>query len=450
MHEYGGKVAIVTDNLPESISTSAAFLAYEIALAVGFIALVTPYALLRMIRTPAFRAGIGERLSLRQGTETTRIGADPIWIQAVSLGEVKSVVPLVHRINACTERPVLLTTTTETGFRVANEILGANNAIAYFPIDFTPIVRRRLARVRPRAIVLFETEIWPNFIRTANSLRIPVSIVNGRISEKSFRYYRLIPGIFRNVFSRIDFAGMQSSRDADKALALGARSEVVRVCGNMKFDAAPASPTSRDIEDLRLELVLEKDAPLIVAGSTHEGEEISVVNAYKTVLSTVPHARLLIAPRHPERFDDVESLVRKAGLKVWRRSRPDGRPEPGSNPVILLDTIGELARVYGLASVSFVGGSLAKVGGHNIIEPAALGKPVLFGPHMHHFEDIKEAFLSENAAICVNDEKELLLAVLKLLEKPPEAKAAGEAARRVVEENRGATDRYFEAVKKYL
>jgi len=440
----------VADKPQHSISTSAAFLAYETALAVGFIALFTPYALLRMIRTTAYRAGLAERLSLRPETQERNRGANPVWIQAVSMGEVKSVAPLVRRINAGAERSVLLTSTTETGFRVANEMFGTDNAISYFPIDFTPIVKRRLSRIRPRVIVLFETEIWPNFIRAATSMQIPVSIVNGRISEKSFRHYRLIPRIFRNVFSMIDYAGMQSSRDADRAVALGARPEIVCTCGNMKFDAAPAPPTPRETEDLRRQLMLGQNDILIVAGSTHEGEELSVINAYKAVLPRFQCARLLVAPRHPERFDEVESLIRKAGLKVWRRSRRDVRTESNSGSVILLDTIGELASVYGLASLTFVGGSLTKVGGHNIIEPAALGKPLLFGPHMHHFEDVKDAFLSRNAAICVNDEKELILAVSNLLEKPSEAKALGEAGRRVVEENRGATDRYFEALKRYL
>jgi 3-deoxy-D-manno-octulosonic-acid transferase len=435
---------------PESLSTSAAFLAYEVTLAAGFIVLFTPYALLKMIRSPRFRAGVGQRLSLRAGDHEAEIGVDPIWIQAVSLGEVKSVAPLVRKINAGGVRPVFLTTTTETGFRVANELLGIGNAIAYFPLDFSPIVRRVLARVKPRAIVLFETEIWPNLIRAASSLQIPISIVNGRISQKSFRFYRLIPGIFRNVFSRISFAGMQSLQDADRAVALGARPETVEVCGNVKFDAAPEPPSPEEIETLRRELMLEKDAPLIVAGSTHEGEERAILEAYPKVLAKQPHARLLLAPRHPDRFDAVEALIRDTGLEVRRRTRPRDEVGTNSRAVVLLDTIGELARVYSLASVTFVGGSLARVGGHNIIEPASMGKPVLFGPHMHHFEDVKEAFLSENAAVRVNDAKELLSVMLSLLENPSAARALGEAARGVVDAHRGATDRYLQALEKYF
>ena len=437
----------MVDNPPDSVSDSAAFLAYDVAFALAS-GIFAPYALIRMLGTSSFRAGIAQRLSLRTAIQSGQFPAGPIWVQAVSLGEVKSVTPLVHKINERCARPVFLTTTTETGFRVAAELLGTRNAVAFFPLDFSPIVKRVLMRVRPRVIVLFETEIWPNFIRASSALRIPICIVNGRISEKSFRYYRLIPKIFKNAFQRISFAGMQSPRDAERAIALGANPEAVKVCGSMKFDTMPAPPPPEQIENMRKELKLVKDAPLIVAGSTHEGEEKAVLRAYRRILEKVPNARLLIAPRHPERFDTVEALTRNEGFTIWRKSK---LAQPGSaNPVILLDTIGELARVYALASVSFVGGSLANIGGHNIIEPASLGIPVLFGPYMHHFEDVKEVFLSENAAICVRNEEELLGAILSLLEEPSRARAFGKAARRVVDANRGATDRYFQALEGYM
>lgn len=440
----------VSENPPQSVTTSAAFLAYQITSAALFAGLFAPYALLKMIGTPAFRAGIGQRLSLRSGMDAAKILPESIWIQAVSLGEVKSVAPLVRKISAGDARPVFLTSTTATGFAAAERLSGTNVATAYFPLDFSPVVKRVLARVRPRAIVLFETEIWPNLIRAASSQQIPVAIINGRISEKSFRYYRVVPRIFSHVLSRINFAGMQSRKDAERIIALGARPEAVDVCGNVKFDAAPSMPPQEDIERLRAELDLEEDAPIIVAGSTHEGEEAAVLDAYRKILTKLPRARLVLAPRHPERFDGAEAAVRSAGFRVRRRSSPGTGGASGSRPVVLLDTIGELARVYALASVSFVGGSLAKIGGHNIIEPASMGKPVVFGPFMHHFEDVKEAFLSEDAAICVGGRDELHRTMLRLLESPSEARALGEAAKRVVAANRGAIDRYFDALKKFL
>ncbi|RJP17076.1 MAG: 3-deoxy-D-manno-octulosonic acid transferase, partial [Candidatus Abyssobacteria bacterium SURF_5] len=334
---------------------------------------------------------------------------------------------------------------------VASQLFSQTAATAYFPLDFRWVVGRILSRVRPRVVVLFETEIWPNFINSAISLGIPVVVVNGRISEASFRYYRLLPWIFRNIFARISRIGMQSGADAERAVALGAKPDAVFICGNMKFDAVSEPPSAERIEAIRRELLLPRNASLIVGGSTHQGEEKALVNAYKRLLDKKPDTRLLIAPRHPERFDEVEVLIRSQGFDVLRRSRCSSKLKPpASNTVILLDTIGELAQVYALSTISFVGGSLANVGGHNIIEPAAVAKAIVFGPHMHHFKDIKEIFLSEQAAIMVSSEDELYERLRELLHNPERIRAIGDAALRVVERNRGATERYFAFLKDFL
>jgi 3-deoxy-D-manno-octulosonic-acid transferase len=430
--------------------TATAFVAYEAVAAAVFALFVTPYALTKMISAPAFRAGLGQRLSLKSGMQAGQIGPSPIWIQAVSLGEVKSVAPLVRRIEQDTSLSLFLTSTTATGYRAAAELTAPKGANAYFPLDFSPIVKRAITFVRPKAIVLFETEIWPNFIRTADSLGIPITIVNGRISEKSLRYYSLVPKIFKHVISLVSFFGMQSQGDAERALALGARPDAVQVCGNVKFDSAPSPPSCETLKRLRDELRLEEDAAVLVAGSTHEGEEAAMLDAYRKILQRVPGVRLVLAPRHPERFDAVESTICAAGFPVLRKSKGSNAGKTGRNAVILLDTVGELAQVYALASISFVGGSLVNIGGHNIIEPATMGKPVLFGPFMHHFEDVKAAFLAEDAAVCVADESEFLRIAIGLLENPGSARAMGEAASRVVEANRGATDRYYHAIEKYF
>ncbi|GAB4343700.1 MAG: 3-deoxy-D-manno-octulosonic acid transferase [Candidatus Abyssubacteria bacterium] len=365
------------------------------------------------------------------------------------MGEVNSIVPLVHRLNSAREGCVFFTTTTRTGYTVATQKLGDRNTISYFPLDMGFMVKRVLSRINPGAIVLFETEIWPNLIRTASQLDIPILLINGRLSQKSFRYYKLMSKTFSEVVSRISFAGMQSHADAQRILALGARPETVQICGNVKFDSIPPKVSPEETAQLRRALALG-DQPLIVAGSTHEGEEQALLSIYRELHPKLPNVRLLLAPRHPERFNSVEALARTLGFQVQRRSRPAPDRATTSDGVLLLDTIGELGRVYALASVAFVGGSLAKIGGHNIIEPASMGKPVLFGPHMHHFEDIKDMFLSEHAAICVENEKELADAVLRLLEQPETALRLGEAARKVVEANRGATERYFQAIERYL
>jgi 3-deoxy-D-manno-octulosonic-acid transferase len=435
------------EHSPELTTPAVSFKAYTLALGAGLL-IFSPYALLRMIRTPAYRAGIAQRLSLHIAAPQNARNGGPVWIQAVSMGEVNSVIPLVRRISSACKAGVFFTTTTQTGYSVARQKLGNHDTISYFPLDLGFIVKRVLGQVKPRVIILFETELWPNLIRTATALRTPVLLINGRLSQRSFRFYRLMSRTFAEAISRISFAGMQSRADADRILALGARTEAVSVCGNVKFDLVPPTVSLQETAELRRALALG-DAPVIVAGSTHEGEERVLLAAYRELRGKLPNVRLLLAPRHPERFDSVEAMARDFGFAVHRRSRP-GAETSNPDTVVLLDTIGELARMYSLASVAFVGGSLAKIGGHNIIEPASMRKAVLFGPHMHHFEDVKEAFLSEGAAICVGNERDLLATLAHLLEEPVEARRLGEAARKVVEANQGATDRYFRAIEKYL
>jgi len=450
LHEGGDPPPAENVYAPRSPGLSAAFLAYEIVSAAAFTLLFTPYALFKMIGAPAYRVGIRQRLSLWSDRDKARAGANPVWIQAVSLGEVNSAEPLVRMVGGKGEIPVFLTSTTATGYDAAGRLQGPDGNYSYFPLDFSPIAQRVLSFVRPRVLVLFETEIWPNLIRAAHSRDIPVTIVNGRISEKSFRYYKMVPKIFNHVLSLIGYCGMQSEKDAERIVALGARPETIQVCGNVKFDSSPPPPSTRSVEEMRGELRLERDAPVIVAGSTHEGEESALLYVYRKILDGQGRARLVLAPRHPERFDGVEATIRAAGFGVWRKSRASEQADPGPETVILLDTMGELAKVYALASVSFVGGSLAKVGGHNIIEPASVGKPLVFGPHMHHFEDVKDAFIRENAAVCVEDEGQLLRTISGWLENPQKARAVGEAAKRVVESHRGATEKYYQALKEYF
>jgi len=432
----------VTDFSKDSPCTSASFAAYESALAAGLL-LFAPYALAKMLYTPSYRAGLAQRLALKVMRNSTRDASRPLLIQAVSLGEVKSVAPLARLIARDADCPIHVTTTTETGQRMARELFSSFAAVSYFPLDFRWITARVLSRAYPRAVVLFETEIWPNFIRTAHRMRIPLAIVNGRISERSFRFYRMAPRIFKSALSWITRAGMQSDLDAERALALGADPQAVAVCGNIKFDAAPEPPSPEQTEYMRTALMLPKDAPLIVGGSTHDGEEAALLKSFQRILQEHHNTRLLLAPRHPERFNEVESLIRSSGFNVIRRSRLSGAPQapPAPGAVILLDTIGELAQVYALAAIAFVGGSLARVGGHNIIEPASLEKPVLFGPHMHHFKDIAQAFVSERAARCVSSDEDLGRQIKSLLEHPSEAQALGRAAKKVVEKHRGATGR---------
>lgn len=445
-----GKEHTVTDLQKDPLGTSAAFAVYELAFAAGALAFA-PYALVKMLYTPAYRAGLSQRLSLKIVGRAENGAASPVWIQTVSVGEVKSAAPLVRALLQGADCAVRLSTTTFTGQRVARELFPDAVEVGYFPLDFRWVARRVLSRIQPQVVVLFETELWPNFIRTADASKIPVVIVNGRISEASFRYYRMLPWIFRATLSRVSHMGMQSAADAERIIALGANPDAVTVCGNMKFDAVGEAPSRERIEDIRRELLLPHGAPLIVGGSTHEGEEKALLKSLSRIQARRPEVRLLIAPRHPERFEEVERLIRDEGFDVLRRSKPSSpAASPGPKTVILLDTIGELAQVYALASIAFVGGSLADVGGHNIIEPASMGKPVVFGPHMQNFKDVKDAFLLRQAALCIGSEEELHEEVEALLGHHDRARQLGDAARKVVESNRGATLRYLQIVISFL
>jgi 3-deoxy-D-manno-octulosonic-acid transferase len=438
------------DDKQGSTLTFAAFTAYQAAFFTGAL-FFAPYALVKMLNTPAYRAGLSQRLSLKIVPNKRGDACRPVWIQAVSLGEVKSVAPLIRKIAEKTDCPIRLTTTTETGHQMARELFSSTAGISYFPLDFRWATNRILSRIRPRVLVLFETEIWPNLIKTAVALGIPVVVVNGRISESSSRWYRLLGPIFHYSFSHISRLGMQSASDAERAVALGAEPGAVSVCGNMKFDAVADPPSADRVEQARRTFLLPKNAPLIVGGSTHEGEEKALLHVLKRIQAVRPEVRLLLAPRHPERFDDVEAFIHLEGFKVLRRSNCAGLAHaPDPHTVILLDTIGELAQTYSLSSVSFVGGSLTNVGGHNIIEPASLGKPVVFGPYMHHFKDIKEVFLAEQAAVCVASEEELYHQITRILKSPTKANELATAALRVVKNNRGATNRYFALLKDFL
>src|SRR5512137_864889 len=327
-----------------------------------------------------YRRGIGERF----GAVTPWEGrAAPLWLHAVSVGEVMAAAPLARLLAArYPEVPLLASTTTETGRAVAEQRIPAARFV-FFPLDFGWSVRRALRRLRPRVVLLTETELWPNFLAACDAEGIPAVVINGRISPRSFPRYRLIRPWFRRVLRHVRLFCMQSAADAERILALGAPVDRVTVTGNLKYDL-PALEHTVDRGAIRAGLALPAGCHLVVAGSIHRGEDEPVIEAFKAAASSRSDLCLLLAPRHPERLDEVERAAARAGLACVRRSRLPGTvPTPGG--AILLDTMGELARLYAVASVVFIGGSLIPHGGQNILEPAAYGCPVLHGPHMGNF-----------------------------------------------------------------
>jgi 3-deoxy-D-manno-octulosonic-acid transferase len=333
---------------------------------------------------------------------------------------------------------VFLSTTTMSAQQLARRGGLDVDAVFYFPFDLRFVVRRTLDLVRPRLFLMMETEIWPNLLRECRRRGVRTAVVNGRLSSRSFPRYRRARGFFRHVLSDIDRICVQSEESARRFVAIGALPERVTVTGSLKFDSLePGAGQGRARERVLRYLRYNPARPVWVAGSTMKGEEAVVLRAFRRVKGAHPTAALVLAPRHPERFAEVVTLAEQEGFRTVRRSELPIDGEPRAD-VVVLDTIGELATVYQVATLVFVGGSLVPTGGHNILEPAVFGKPVVFGPHMHNFAEIAAAFVANDAGVQVASDGALENEVMALISDPVRRARLGAAARALVEANRGA------------
>ena len=392
-----------------------------------------------------WRAGYPLALGQRLGLVRLPAAGERFWIHAVSVGEVMAAVPLVQALRTrWPEVPVVVSTVTGTGQRVARARLGEAAAVFAFPLDFPGATRRAVRRVRPRCFVALETEIWPNLLRALARAGIPAALANGRISDRSYRRYCWVRPLFCRVLAQIGLFAMQSDEDARRIISLGARPEVVLVTGNLKMEA-PAAPAGAERLWRRL-LHLGGDR-VFVAGSTHRGEEAPVLDAFVEARAQAGALRLILAPRHPERVDEVEALCGERSLSTVRRSRMDSGSAAG---VILLDTVGELADLYAVADVIFVGGSLVPVGGHNVIEPALRAKPVIFGPHMSNFRAAAALLLAEGGGVQVTDGPDLAGTLVALLLDGDRRLALGQRAWAAVRRHQGACARTVAALEALL
>jgi 3-deoxy-D-manno-octulosonic-acid transferase len=415
---------------------------YSILLALGFI-LALPWFLWKGRTTGKYLRTFRERMG-RLPVYLNVDGDRSIWVHAVSVGEVLAAKPLVPALRArFPGHRLFLSTTTVTGNAVAKKSVRGIDGLFYAPLDWPGPVRQALATLNPSLLVLVETELWPNLIHEAHRRGTRVALVNGRISPRSFSRYRPLRRFLGAVLGEMNLLLMQAEAHAERIRAMGAPAERVQVTGNLKFDAV--EPARLPERLARLLQGPDRDRPLWVAGSTVGGEEELVLRAYHRVCERVPRARLLIAPRHPERFSAVPPLIEAAGFRCLRRSTLDPQPWRDGE-VLLLDTLGELAQVYGLANVVFVGGSLVPSGGHNILEPAVAGKPVLVGPHMENFQEIAEQFRAEGAVVQVASADELGREVAGLLLDEARRRGLGERARALVERNRGAVQRTVDSL----
>lgn len=371
----------------------------------------------------------------------------PVWIHAVSVGEVTAAIPLVKEIKLqFPEAPIVLSTSTATGNLTARQYLHLINHLIFFPFDYPFIVKRFVGRIRPQVFIALETELWPNFLWALRRQGIPAVMVSGRISPRSFRNYHSLRVLFKNVLEHIACFCMQSSADAERIIALGADRSRVLVTGNIKFDQPMADGSDAGQDELYQALNLKQGQELFIAGSTHQGEEEMVLEVFQKLQKVQPDLVLLIAPRHPERFNEVEALIRAKGMHFCRRTAMI----TSTAEVILLDTIGELAKLYRRGTIIFIGGSLVPVGGHNVLEPAVYKKPVLFGPHMDNFSAIAKTLIEHNGAIQVQDGTDLGIQAARLLRDAQLREAMGENAFQAVAENTGALKKSMDVIKNII
>jgi 3-deoxy-D-manno-octulosonic-acid transferase len=405
--------------------------------------IASPWFIYQALRYKKYVGSLGQRMGYLP--VSFNMDADEsIWIHAVSVGEVLTARPLISDLKRrYPNLRMFLSTTTMAGQQLARRNVQDVDAVFYFPFDLGFVVRRTLDLVRPKLFIMMETEIWPNLLRECRARGIKTAVVNGRLSARSFPRYRMIRPMMRRVLDHIDKFLVQSEESARRFIDLGADPSRVVVTGSLKFDSLELSSTAlqaRARDRVLRYFRVPSSRPVIVSGSTMKGEEGSVLRAFRKVRTAAPNTLLVLAPRNPERFAEAEQLARSEGWKVARRSDLAIDAEPRVD-IVILDTIGELATIYQIATIVFVGGSLVATGGHNVLEPAVFGKPIVFGPHMENFLEIADAFVTNGAGVQVSGEAGLEDAFLSLMVDPVRRARLGAAARALVEANRGANEK---------
>ena len=394
------------------------YILYNILIILVFIFLALPYFLYRLVVEKGFGHRFRQNMGLVRREEIAPVAdTNCIWLHGASVGEMVAISPLVKEIkNLMPERKILVSAVTVGGYDMARQIMPEADAIINFPLDLPFVASSMVSRIRPGIFIMVETELWPNFLRAIRERNIPAMMMNGRISEKSAKSYRYLSGLLRDMLNTINLFCMQSSIDAKYITQLGADPEKIIVTGNTKFDQTYAEVSPEDLATYKTELGLGEDAyPVIVAGSTHRTEEEAVLTSFTALRKKYPRARLIIAPRKLNRIEEIKKVNAKFGYEMGFRSKlkeMEGmRPE---FPVLMLDTIGELGRIYAIGDIVFVGGSLVRYGGHNVLEPAAHAKPILVGPSMEDFKDSYALLSKAGACRMVSDTAGLTEAFLEI------------------------------------
>jgi 3-deoxy-D-manno-octulosonic-acid transferase len=424
---------------------------YSILIVLFFLSM-SPYFVYQALRYRKYVGSLPQRLGYLPKSFNFD-GDESIWIHAVSVGEVLTARALLPQLRDRYPRlRIFLSTTTMTGQQVARSNLQYVDEVFYFPFDLGPIVHRTIRLVKPRLFVMMETEIWPNLLRACRRAGVKTALVNGRISARSYPRYRFVRSFFRRVLADVDRFCMQGEESARRIIEIGADRERVSVTGSLKFDSlelpaatAPERGRNRVLRYFRI----SQGRPVLIAASTLKGEEEPILEAFQRVRASWGNALLIVAPRKPERFDEVARLAQRAGWRVARRTELPVDAEPRVD-VVVVDTMGELAQLFHVATVVFVGGSLVDAGGHNILEPAVFGKPIVFGPYMHNFAEIARTFLDNRGAVQVHSGAELETTIVELLSDPVRRAGLGAAARALVEASRGAKAKTLAAIAELL
>jgi 3-deoxy-D-manno-octulosonic-acid transferase len=410
--------------------------------------LALPLLILRLFwrsrNLPIYRQGISQRLGFYSFSLDTCI-----WIHAVSVGEVIAALPLIRQLQAIhTTLPLLVTTITPTGRERVRALLGNSVLHVYLPYDVPCVVKRFLSAMHPCIGIIMETELWPNLLTYCHLQQIPICLVNARLSPRSTAAYARILPIMRNMLSKINYIAAQSEKDANNFLSLGAEPNRVKVTGNMKFDLS-CSPELYEASS-RLREKLGKEKFIWIAASTHQGEEESILAAHQQLRLIHPNALLILVPRHPDRFESVAQLCERLFVTSRHSHHSQSSHFISDSAVYLGDTMGDLLLLYGAADAAFVGGSLVNKGGHNLLEPALMNKPILSGPSLFNFAEMSELFLEENALFIVNNTDELVNKLIILINNPEEAINTGKRAYSLIENNRGAVNNNLLIIKKIL
>ena len=412
----------------------------------------SPVVLYRMAKHRRYRTGWAQRFGRITRTDNSK---KSIWIHAVSVGEVNATRTIVKKLKK--EFPdceIVISTTTDTGFARANNLYADSLRVFYFPLDFSLIMRRVFRTINPAVCLLMELEVWPNFVRIAQMNNVPIVIVNGRISDRSFAKYKKIKPITRRIFRKVTLILAQTQQYAERFKQIGALPERVLVTGSLKYDTAQIVDKVEGSDELGARLNIENQK-LWVAGATGNDEEQIILDVFKNLKQDdrFGDLRLAIVPRKPERFDEVADLIEQAGFSLTRYSRIKNQTTmspTGKNTVILGDTMGDLRKFYSLAAIIFVGRSLVPMGGSDMAEAAALGKCTIFGPHAFNFTQTVNALLADDGAIMVKDKQQLLQTVIKCLTKPDFIQKIAQNGRNVIKKNQGATKKTIEHIKKLL